>query len=356
MKASCIIPTFNRDISVVVRTIESLLNLGDEFINYCAEIIVVDQNSPALKLEEWVNELCNQGIEYIAHDVNIGTKCPDSKNGKVPIVHITGLNPSLPIAKNYAAKLCRHDFIFIFDDDVIVKQRCLRRHIETLSSSDNVGAVAGREVVGPQVFKRSRFREIIITFLENVLPAPVSEASYKLDGKYVARVKPNSFIFCRFDLSGNNLVEVDTVRGCYWSMKRRVFNEAGGFDQNFQGALRDETDLCLRIKRLGYKIYFQPDVYVYHERQLGGCNNVATSYGSLLDKYDNEFYFQFKHFLPRSTLFYFIRLLPMALEGLIRTWGISFMLHLQFTWNFFKIKTDEAHCKDYEATFRHKVP
>ena len=356
MKASCIIPTFNRDISVVIKTIESLLNLGDEFIDHCGEIIVVDQNSPALKLGAWVKESRHREIEYITHDVNIGNESPLLKIDKVPIIHVTGLNPSLPMAKNYAARLCTYDFIFIFDDDVIVKQRCLRRHIETLSSAENIGAVAGREVVGPQMFQRNRFREIIITMLEKIIPSPASEESYKLDGKYVARVKSNSFIFCRFDLSGNNLVEVDTVRGCYWSMKRSVFNEAGGFDVNFQGALRDETDLCLRIKRLGYKIYFQPDVYVYHERQFGGCNNVATSYGTLLDKYDNEFYFQFKHFLSRSTFFYFIRLLPLALEGLIRTWGISFILHLQFTWDFFKIKVDDTHCKNYKATFKHKVP
>ena len=356
MKASCIIPTFNRDISVVVKTIESLLNLSDEFIDYCGEIIVVDQNSPALKLEVWVKESCFQEIEYIAHDVNVGNERYQPEIGKVPIIHVTGLNPSLPIAKNYAARLCCLDFIFIFDDDVIVRQGCLQRHIETLNSSEKIGAVAGREFVGPQLFQRSRFRELIITLLEKIMPSPASEECYKLDGKYVARVKSNSFIFCRFDLAGNNLVEVDTVRGCYWSVKRSVFNLTGGFDANFQGALRDETDLCLRIKRLGYKIYFQPDVYVYHERQLGGCNNVATSYSSLLDKYDNEFYFQFKHFLPRSTIFYFIRLLPLAIEGMARTWGISFILHLQFTWDFFKIKRDTIHRGNYEATFKHKVP
>ncbi|MGR3220032.1 MAG: glycosyltransferase family 2 protein, partial [Candidatus Anammoxibacter sp.] len=340
----------------VIRTIESLFNLKKEFVDHCADIFIVDQNSPPLKLDTWANSIKEPEIEYIVHNANHEQSKENYKSEKIRIVHIVGLNPSLPIAKNYAARISEQEYLFIFDDDVVVNPGCLKLHIQTLKNTNNIGALAGRELVGPEQFKRSKFRETIVSFIEKVIPAPANEEHYKLNGKYVGRVKPNSFMFCQFDLPGTGLVEVDTVRGCYWSIKRSVFNKANGFDRNFQGALRDETDLCLRVKKLGYKIYFLCDAFVYHNRQLGGCNNVATSYSSLLVKFENEFYFQFKHFLSRSTFYYFVRLLPMVFESFKRTWGISLILHLQYTWNLFKIKTGKANRDAFELSLKHPVP
>ncbi|MGR3218752.1 MAG: hypothetical protein ACUZ8H_02900, partial [Candidatus Anammoxibacter sp.] len=57
MKASCIIPTFDRAASEVIRTIESLFNLKKEFVDHCADIFIVDQNSPPLKLDTWANSI-----------------------------------------------------------------------------------------------------------------------------------------------------------------------------------------------------------------------------------------------------------------------------------------------------------
>ncbi|MGR3317116.1 MAG: glycosyltransferase family 2 protein [Candidatus Anammoxibacter sp.] len=356
MKASCIIPTFGRAASEVIRTIESLLNLKEEFVDYCADVFIVDQNSPPLKLDTWAKGIKEHDIDYIVHNVNSGRNKKNYKSKNIRIVHIVGLNPSLPIAKNYAARMSEQEYLFIFDDDVVVNPGCIKLHIQTLKDTKDIGALAGREIVGPEQFKRSAFRETTVSFFEKLLLTSKSEDRYKLNGKYVGRVKPNSFMFCRFDLSGKGLVEVDTVRGCYWSIKREVFNKADGFDQNFQGALRDETDLCLRVKNLGYKNYFLCDAYVYHKRQLGGCNNVATSYSSLLVKFENEFYFQFKHFLPRSSFYYFVRLLPMVFESFKRTWGMSLILHLQYTWNLFKIKTKKSNRDAFESSLKHPVP
>lgn len=356
MKASCIIPTYERNVTVVIRTIESIFSLGEEFTHNCAEIFVVDQNSPSLQLDEWANSIRDYDIEYIVHNVNLDRNRKVYRSDKIKVIHIVGLNPSLPISKNYAAKMSEQEYLFFFDDDIIVNPGCIKGHIQALCNTESIGALAGRELVSPGKFQRNKFREITCSLVEKVIPSPESENRYKINGRYVARVKPNSFMFCRFDSQGNGLVEVDTVRGCYWSIKRVVFNETGGFDQNFQGALRDETDLCLRIIRLGYKNYFYCDAYVCHERQLGGCNNVATSYNSLLDKFDNEFYFQFKHFLSRSSFFYFVRLMPLALEALKRTWGISLILHLQLTWNFFLIKVNGEYRATYKSSFKHRVP
>lgn len=39
--------------------------------------------------------------------------------------------------------------------------------------------------------------------------------------------------------------------------RREVFQQAGGFDENLEGALAD-VDLCLKIRRAGYLIVYTP--------------------------------------------------------------------------------------------------
>jgi GT2 family glycosyltransferase len=46
-------------------------------------------------------------------------------------------------------------------------------------------------------------------------------------------------------------------------VRRDVFNEVGGFDEDYF-LLREETDLCWRIRLRGYKVVFIPNSIVYH--------------------------------------------------------------------------------------------
>jgi GT2 family glycosyltransferase len=63
------------------------------------------------------------------------------------------------------------------------------------------------------------------------------------------------------------VIEVDTVRGNNWAMRRTVFEVVGGFNPHW--GPRDpyeELDLQLRIGRAGFKIVFAPSMSVFHHR------------------------------------------------------------------------------------------
>lgn len=61
----------------------------------------------------------------------------------------------------------------------------------------------------------------------------------------------------------------DTVRECSavtaacMLVPRRVFEEVKGFDERFRVGLND-VDLCLRIRRLGYRVVYTPLAVLYH--------------------------------------------------------------------------------------------
>jgi GT2 family glycosyltransferase len=48
------------------------------------------------------------------------------------------------------------------------------------------------------------------------------------------------------------------------AISRQVFWEVGGFDEDFPGAAGEDVDLSFRLRRLGYKLYFEPKAMVIH--------------------------------------------------------------------------------------------
>ena len=72
---------------------------------------------------------------------------------------------------------------------------------------------------------------------------------------------------------------VDFVTGCFMAIPRQVFKKIGLFDPSFFLYLED-ADLCLRAKKLGVEIIYNPSLILYH---LNSSSTVAGS--PLVDYY-----------------------------------------------------------------------
>lgn len=57
--------------------------------------------------------------------------------------------------------------------------------------------------------------------------------------------------------------EVAWVSGAFFLISRKAFSKVGGFDRCFF-LYKEEEDLCLRLRRLGYKSLYDPTVSVFH--------------------------------------------------------------------------------------------
>ena len=66
---------------------------------------------------------------------------------------------------------------------------------------------------------------------------------------------------------------IDHVHGCNMSFRKEAILKAGGFDECFGGSTHlEETDLCMRIIKEGYKIVFDPQAELIHLKDTkGGC-------------------------------------------------------------------------------------
>jgi O-antigen biosynthesis protein len=67
---------------------------------------------------------------------------------------------------------------------------------------------------------------------------------------------------------GQRAAEVDCGIGCCMMYRRDVALEVGGYDPGWQPVWFDDLDLCLSIRRAGYKVFFLPDVRVIHRLSL----------------------------------------------------------------------------------------
>ena len=86
----------------------------------------------------------------------------------------------------------------------------------------------------------------------------------------VGKVLRSGEVVSNFDLDVGPVL-VDCLPGANMSFRRDLLLKAGGFSQAYEGnAYRFETDLSLRIKRLGYRIVFDPRAIVYHRRAPRG--------------------------------------------------------------------------------------
>lgn len=240
MKCSIVIPTYKRKESLL-----RLLNSLAKTVKKDTEIIVVEQvfNNE----EEIIDTVKEKGLN---------------------LKYFFLKEASTSKAKNFGAKKAKGEFLLFLDDDVIAGKELVENHIKNFDNQ-KIGAVAGRVVTEGQKIKENNKRVGRITFF----------------GKFTD------------GFSSKIQQEVDTVIGCNACFRKDIFEKVGGFDEQFGGnAMREESDLSLEIKKLGFKIIFEPSACVKHLRaETGGNRKTEGRIKWYFDFFSNETYFFLKH-------------------------------------------------------------
>lgn len=278
IKASIIIPTYNRG-KLLCNTLRNLIGQ----LPTDGEIVVVDQS----------DEICSELMEI-------------AKNHSTQIHYYKIFVKGLPHARNYGLKRAIGEIIIFCDDDVIPNHNFIENHLQNYKGKE-VGGVGGRIILkGNQSHDDSNHN------------------------KTIGKIRWwDAYLIDNFDATER--AYIDHVQGCNMSFRKEALIKAGGFDERFGGSAHlEETDLCLRIRRGGYKIVFDPKAELIHLKDTkGGCR--AKNYKQWFYWYGhNNMLFFLKNFsrslMPMFIVSSFIRLLLSAckrLNPLIVVWGIS---------------------------------
>jgi len=249
--------------------------------------VVIPTYERAAKLERLLSALEKQTYKnfetIVVDDGSTDTTGEVAKNRPVKYVRLP--HRGRVYAKNYGAKEAKGSVVLFLDDDVITSPKLVHEHARLHGPSD-VGVVGG-SLVAPRQHVDVADQQYEDHLLKRIWDIVVYLGMKNETG----RILPNGVTVDNFEPKGG-VREVNCVPGGNMSVRKSAFEEVGGFDLCYYGvAYREETDLCVRIQRRGYRVIFNPNAVVLHERRS------ASSLRYCFERSDNELYFVLKNSL-----------------------------------------------------------
>ncbi|HVW23036.1 MAG TPA: glycosyltransferase [Candidatus Saccharimonadales bacterium] len=218
---SIIIPAFNKA-EMTVSCLESLARNEDPRVP--AQIIVVDNASAdETTLLENVS-----GLTYVRNDENLG--------------FVGGCNSGVPAAKG--------EYLVFLNNDTEVTPDWLYELFATISNDSAVGLV-GSKIVYPNG---------LLQEAGGVIFQDGTGLNY---GKFD---QADSYQY-------NYVREVDYCSGASIIIRKKLFEDFGGFDKLYQPAYYEDTDLSFKVRKAGLRVLYQPKSVLYHiEGGTAGTN------------------------------------------------------------------------------------
>jgi len=87
-----------------------------------------------------------------------------------------------------------------------------------------------------------------------------------------------------------------TFSSGFGAFRTSLFNQLGGYDERYLPGIFEDVDLCLRAKRLGYELVYEPHSIVYHMGQAS-FKDAFKQEGLKILAARNQFLFLWKNYL-----------------------------------------------------------
>jgi GT2 family glycosyltransferase len=262
---------------------QCLLSVQDACATINAEIIVVDNNSHDDSCEMISNKFPK--VRLIANKDNTGF----SK------------------ANNQGVAIAKGDYVLILNPDTVVAEDTFEKILNFAKTKPNIGALGVKLIDGKGNFLPESKRGI---------PTPkvsfnkLLGISSKQTGKYYAS-----------HLADNETGIIEILVGAFMLMKKSVYNEVKGFDEDYF-MYGEDIDLSYKILKKGYQNYYFSDTQIIHYKGESTKKDV---------KY-------LKYFYGAMNIFYKKHFKLNVIYDFLMSFGIQFWFLLKY----FKLKTKES--------------
>lgn len=225
------------------------------------EIIVVDNNSFDGSVEQVSKKFKdNHSVKIIESKINLG----------------------FAKANNLGSKAAEGKYLLILNPDTIVQEDTIEKSVRFYESISQMGALSCKLVLPSGKLDLACRRSF---------PAP-SVAVYRILG--LSKLFPKSKLFSRYNLTyldENGTYEVDSVCGAFMLVRKDIYEQVGGFDEDYF-MYGEDLDLCYKIKKEAYKIYYYSGTSTIHFK------GESTRKSSL--SYVNHFYGAMRIFVRKN--------------------------------------------------------
>ncbi|HEY5123355.1 MAG TPA: glycosyltransferase [Ignavibacteria bacterium] len=198
--------------------------------NHKIEIFFVDNNSIDGSVK-YIKEKYPE-VKVISNDKNIGF----SK------------------ANNIALKQASGEYILILNPDTVLEEGTFSKMINFCEQNKDTGAVTSKLILSNGKLD-SACKRSFPTF---------SVALPRIFG--LSKLFPKSKIFGKYNLTyldENKTYEIDSVCGAFMFIPKKILDVTGFFDEDYF-MYGEDLDLCFKIKKNGFKVYYYPEVTTIH--------------------------------------------------------------------------------------------
>ena len=215
-KVSIIIPT--KDNGFLLRRCLRSIEYNTDYENY--EIIIVDNNSKKTETKQFLKSLPYKVANY-NNNFNF------SKMNNFAVSNSTG-----------------EYLLFLNDDTEVLESNWLKEMVSVCQQKD-VGAVGAK-----LIYRTNQIQHAGMVFLKNgFFFHPFDHESSKSNTQF-------NFI--------NLMRECSSVTGACLLTKKKIFEQISGFDEQFD-VFYGDSDLCFKIRELGFKIIYTPQAILRHD-------------------------------------------------------------------------------------------
>lgn len=231
---------------------------------------------------------------------------------KYPEVNIIELEENLGFSKanNIALKQVDSKFILILNPDTLLEENTFEKMIKFFEDNPKAGAVTSKLIKQDGTLDAACKRSF---------PTP-SAAIPRMLG--LSRLFPNSKIFSKYNLTyldENETHKIDAICGAFMFIPKKVLDETGYFDEDYF-MYGEDLDLCYRINKAGYDIYYFPEVTTIH---LKGESTKKTHLS-----YVNNFYGAMNIFVKKNFTGSSRFLSPILRLGIFYRSAFSYLLRI----------------------------
>ncbi|TCD48951.1 glycosyltransferase family 2 protein [Chlorobium sp. N1] len=190
----------------------------------------------------------------------------DSMDGSAAMVHDefpdvrlidNHVNSGFAAANNQAYRVAEGDYILLLNPDAYVREGSVANAVAFMEQTPECGLCGGK-IISPEGRLEPSARRF------------PSVRSKLLTISGISGKHPDSPILNRHEFGGfkhDRPMEVDWVPGTFTIIRRSMLETIGFFDERFY-LYYEETDLCRRAKKAGWKVFFIPTAEVMH---IGGA-------------------------------------------------------------------------------------
>lgn len=195
----------------------------------------------------------------------------DNKVSNITVIR-NGVNKGFVNNCNMAAKEAKGEYIYFLNNDTQLLKGAIDKLVEVLESDTLIGAV-GSKLIYPD----GKLQGAGSSISKRGFVSSIGHLNNPLEEKY------------------NVLREVDYCCGASLMIRKSLWDKLEGFDEFFAPGYYEETDLCLRIKKLGYKVIYQPFSEVIHYTSQSFSENSIKIMQNNGKKFRTKWKNRFKH-------------------------------------------------------------